>query len=133
MGSDLFVTRPVLAALTAAAAHAAPNEACGLLLGVDRLIDEARVCANVASAPSRFFEIDPVALIAAHRAQRGGGAALLGYFHSHPSGSALPSDEDRRQAGGDGKVWAIVGGNDVQFWRDTPQGFVALSYTVADG
>lgn len=133
MGSDLIVTSPVLAALLDAAAKVAPEEACGLLLGLGRVVCDAPVCANVAADRGRFFEIDPAALIAAHRAARGGGPALLGYWHSHPSGVAEPSVEDRRQAGGDGKVWGIVGAGKVRFWRDTAQGFVALSYAATDG
>nr|WP_295638176.1 M67 family metallopeptidase [Novosphingobium sp.] len=133
MGSELIVTRSVLAALIEAAAGAAPKEACGLLLGAGGTIDEARPCANLAADPQRFFELDPAALIAAHRAERSGGAILLGYYHSHPSGLAQPSAEDQRQASGDGKVWAIVAGREVRFWRDGPQGFVALSYALSDG
>ena len=137
MGSDLVVTRSVLTALLDAAASAAPDEACGLLLGREGAIDRVQPCANVAGEPRRFFEIDPAALIAAHRAERGGGPVLLGYFHSHPSGVAEPSAEDRRQASGDGKVWAIigsgVGSTQVRFWRDEPTGFVALSYALSDG
>ena len=133
MGSDLTVTRVVLAALIEVAERAAPAEACGLLLGVGEEVREAPACDNAAADPRRFFEIDPAALIAAHRAQRNGGLAVLGYWHSHPSGLAEPSAEDQRQASGDGKVWGIVGGGAVRFWRDTGQGFVALSYALADG
>jgi proteasome lid subunit RPN8/RPN11 len=133
MGSDLIVTRAVLAALLEGAVKAAPEEACGLLLGAGGAIDEARTCANLAADPRHFFELDPVALIAAHRAERDGGPALLGYWHSHPSGVAEPSAEDQRQASGDGKVWAIIGSGEVRFWRDEPQGFVALSYALSDG
>ena len=126
-----------MTALQDAAAQAAPKEACGLLLGAGGVIEEARTCANLAVNPLRFFEIDPAALIAAHRAERGGGPALLGYWHSHPSGRAEPSAEDQRQASGDGKIWAIIGSGiaqaEVRFWRDERQGFVALSYAVADG
>ena len=133
MGSDLIVTSVVLATLLDAAVQAAPEEACGLLLGVDGVASEARRCANLAANPRRFFELDPAALIAAHRAERGGGPALLGYWHSHPSGVPEPSAEDQRQASGDGKVWAIVAHAEVRFWRDEPQGFVALSYALSDG
>lgn len=115
------------------ALHAAHAEACGLLLGAGNMVREASTCANVAADPHRFFEIDPAALIDAHRAQRSGGEELIGYWHSHPSGLAEPSAEDRRQAAGDRKVWAIVGNDEVRFWREEPTGFVALSYTVADG
>jgi proteasome lid subunit RPN8/RPN11 len=137
MGSDLFVTRAVLAALRDGAAQATPAEACGLLLGAGGVVREARACANVAADPLRFFELDPAALIAAHRTERDGGPTLIGYWHSHPLGVAEPSAEDRRQASGDSKVWAIVGfgiaHGEVRFWRDERQGFVALSYTLSDG
>jgi len=115
----------------ARAAH--PHEACGLLLGADGRIVEVRPCANVHSQPSAHFEIDPQALIDAHRAARSGGPEVLGYFHSHPSGPPEPSATDRAQATGDGRVWAIVGEGRVGWWCDSPEGFVALSYRPCDG
>jgi hypothetical protein len=33
-------------------------------------------------------------------------------------------------AAGDGKVWAIVAGQAIAFWRDSPSGFEPLSYTA---
>ena len=87
---------------------------------------------NVAFDPRRSFEIDPQALIAAHRAAREGGPAVLGYYHSHPAGAAVPSDTDRAMAAGDGRVWAIVGKGDVTFWRDDRDGFAPLPYAVED-
>jgi proteasome lid subunit RPN8/RPN11 len=95
-------------------------------------IDEVRPAANLASDPRRRFEIDPQALIDAHRAARTGGLAVIGYYHSHPGGPAEPSATDCALASGDGKVWAIVGADDVTFWRDDEVGFVALSYTIED-
>lgn len=89
--------------------------------------------ANVAADPARHFEIDPAALIAAHRAERGGGLALVGYYHSHPTGSVSPSPTDAAMASGDGRVWAIIGGGQVCFWQDAPNGFIALSTRADDG
>jgi proteasome lid subunit RPN8/RPN11 len=129
---DIRVSRPVLEALQAEAARAMPEECCGLLLGRNGVIDEAHPAANVAADPLRRFEIDPQTLVDAHRAARGGGPQVLGYFHSHPTGPAEPSATDREQAGHDGSVWAIVGTNAVTFWRDEEAGFVPLSYTVED-
>jgi proteasome lid subunit RPN8/RPN11 len=89
-----------------AALRAFPAEACGLLLGQEGHIMEARACANVAPDPLRHFEIDPAALIAAHRASRAGGLAVLGYFHSHPNGLARPRPPmraRRRATGGSGR------------------------------
>ena len=126
------VSRAAFDSLLTEAARAAPNECCGILLGVDGLIEEARPARNVATETRRRFEIDPQALIDAHRAARTGGSHVLGYFHSHPTGPAQPSAADREQSAGDGSVWAIVGETGVTFWRDGEAGFVPLSYAVED-
>ncbi|WP_367274046.1 M67 family metallopeptidase [Erythrobacter sp.] len=118
------------AAMLAAARAAFPNEVCGLLLGEDARIDEARAAANIHPAPGTHFEIDPQALIDAHRAARAGGPQVIGYFHSHPTGEPVPSSTDRAMAAGDGRVWAIIAADEVMFWRDTGEGFAALSYLV---
>ena len=110
---------------------AAPEECCGLLLGHEA-IEEARPAANVATEPLHRFEIDPQALVDAHREARAGGPRVIGYYHSHPGGPAEPSATDRALASGDGKVWAIVGAGDVAFWRDDEDRFVSLSYTIED-
>jgi desampylase len=128
------VTSQALAAMRAAAAAAHPSEACGLLLGEGARITEARETRNVHPTPQTHFEIDPQALIDAHRAARGGtGPQVLGYFHSHPAGPPAPSATDRASASGDGRVWAIIAGHDVRFWMDGEQGFVALPFTLIDG
>ena len=126
------VSRPIFDALLGEAGRAAPEESCGILLGHDDLVEEARPAANVAAEPCYRFEIDPQALIDVHRAARDGGPQILGYFHSHPTGPATPSATDRAQAAHDGSVWAIVGEGGVTFWRDEEAGFAPLSYTVED-
>jgi len=118
-----------------ASAHAdSAREACGLLFGDDARIDTAEPCANVAADPARTFEIDPAALFAALRAERAGGARLIGYWHSHPSGDVRPSATDAAMAAADGKLWLIVGGNAIGVWRAqadaTRGGFVAVPYRV---
>jgi len=128
----LRVTRPVLERLQTEAAAAAPDECCGLLLGCGALIDELRPAANIAANPQRHFEIDPQALVDAHRAAREGGPHVLGYYHSHPGGLAAPSTMDRQQSAGDNSVWAIIGESAVTFWRDEEAGFVPLSYVLED-
>lgn len=125
------VTSEALGAMRAHAAAALPHEACGILLGEGGRITEARAAANVHPSPTTHFEIDPQALIDAHRAARAGGLVVIGYYHSHPHGPAAPSATDRACASGDGKVWAILAGNDARFWRDGEQGFAALPFTMA--
>lgn len=129
----LEVTSGALATLREEAARRAPDEACGLLLGRDRRIETALPAANIHPDPRTRFEIDPAALIAAHRAARAGGPEVLGYFHSHPAGHPRPSATDCEHSSGDGRVWAIVAGGQVTFWRDGPGGFAPLSYIAVDG
>ena len=117
-----------------AAALAHPREACGLLLGsATGRIEQSVETANVAPDPARHFEIDPAALIAAFKTERAGGLRLLGYWHSHPRGEAVPSATDRAMVLGDGRVWAIVAEQAIGWWQDTPDGFVALSTWPVEG
>lgn len=129
----LELTSEVIATLLTRAANAAPAECCGLLLGQGTRIDSAVAAANIAADPLRHFEIDPAALIAAHRAARAGGPELIGYYHSHPQGHPLPSATDCAHASGDGRAWAIVAGDEVGLWRDGKTGFEPLFYRVVDG
>jgi len=130
---EIGLTRAVLVSILAHEKLAHPEEACGLLLGHGTCITQVRSTRNVHPTPQTHFEIDPQTLIDAHRAARRGGADVLGYYHSHPTGDTEPSATDRALASGDGRVWAIVAGGDVAFWRDDERGFVALSYIIDDG
>jgi len=128
----LEVAREACEAIAAHAARAAPEEACGLLLGEAERVLEARPAANVALDKARRFEVDPQALIDAHRAERRGGPRLLGYYHSHPAGPPEPSAVDRETAARDGRLWAIAAHGQVRFWRDGEGGFEPLSYMLVD-
>ncbi len=133
MGMDIELTRDVIATLVEEARRSGERECCGLLLGTAgqlARITQALPAANVHPEPARHFEIDPVALIGAYRAEREGGPALLGFYHSHPNGHPRPSAVDCDHAGGDGRVWAIVASGKVHVWRDTDQGFVELAFRV---
>lgn len=116
--------------MIAHARRSAPLECCGILLGRGDRVELAQPAANVHAGPAKRFELDPAALVAAHRAARRGGPQVVGYYHSHPVGPPVPSATDRAHATGDGRVWAIVGEGRVGWWRDAPGGFEPLSYTV---
>lgn len=129
---DVQIARIALETVLSAARDAGQEECCGLLWGRDNIITRVEPARNVHPAPRTHFEIDPAALIAAHKAERAGGNALLGYYHSHPNGLASPSRTDAAMAAGDGKVWAIIASADVTFWCDTQRGFVPLSYSITE-
>lgn len=121
----LVISSALLARIVAEAAASA-GEVCGLLLGAsgDASIDAILPCRNVAADPSRHFEIDPAMLIAAHRAARGGGPAIIGHYHSHPSGTPVPSATDAAAVCTDGLIWIIVAGAEVRAWRAVRDGTV---------
>ena len=130
---EVEVTSGTIATLLEEATRAHPRECCGLLLGQGARIALAQPAANVHPEPERHFEIDPKALIAAHRAARAGGLELLGYYHSHPNGRPDPSAEDQAMAERAGRIWAIVASGNVLWWRDGAGGFEALSSRVVGG
>jgi desampylase len=105
-----------------AAAGASADEICGLLLGRGERIERVVPCRNVAATPATRFELDPAALLAAHRAARQGGPAVLGHYHSHPSGDARPSPRDAADAAPDNSLWLIVAGGAVTAWRARADG-----------
>lgn len=125
MAMRVRISTAALAAIEAAAAADPAREVCGLLLGHGDRIERAQPCANVAASPADRFQIDPAALIAAHRAARAGGPAIVGHYHSHPRGSNRPSARDAAQAAADGAVWLIVGAAGIAAWRAVADGSVA--------
>lgn len=129
----LEVSSTVIEMLLSEALEAQPRECCGVLFGSAGRIEGSRSAANVHPTPETHFEIDPQALIDAHRAARNGGPAIAGFYHSHPNGLAEPSVTDCAMAARDGMIWAIVATGGVTFWRLGDAGFVALPYEVARG
>ena len=127
------ISSTLLARLLNAAQNSPDAEICGLLLGAEGLIEEARPCRNVAPDPARAFEIDPAQLLAAHRQARDGGAQVIGHYHSHPSGAAVPSARDAAQAMGDGALWLILTADTARLWRSVRIGaFEAVALVSQD-
>lgn len=116
------ISTDALATIRADVAANPDREACGLLLGQGPHVATAQPCRNVAADPAQRFEIDPAALLAAHRAARSGGAAVLGHYHSHPAGSPVPSPRDAADAAPDGALWLIVGAREARLWRAVADG-----------
>ena len=70
-----------------------PLECCGLLSGIDPLIDEVTPTANLKRSPCEFF-IAPEDLFAFMRRVRSESRQFLGIYHSHISSQAVPSERD---------------------------------------
>ena len=118
----LEISRSAVDAIVAEAASRADREVCGLLLGHGMRVERVVPCRNVAPDPFVTFEIDQAALISAHRKAREGGPAVIGHYHSHPSGSLMPSRRDAEAAAGDGTIWAIAARGALSWWRAVRDG-----------
>lgn len=80
-----------------AAFQASPEEACGLLAGVDSDVKLVLPTKNIATQPQSAFAIEPGELLSALRTIDTHRYRLLGTYHSHPHGPLTPSDSDLRE------------------------------------
>lgn len=138
MAMRVKISSAVIDWIVAAAATSPEVEVCGLLFGSADRIDALEPCTNVAPDPARRFEIDPAALLAAHRRAREGAMMPVGCYHSHPGGVAMPSPRDAADAAPDGGIWLIVAGGTITAWRAMVDGpvhgrFAALSIDPSSG
>lgn len=117
MRGTVRIATALLDAVAAEAAAAPDREICGLLLGGAGAITAHRPARNVAPDPRSLFEIDPAVLLDAHRLQRTGGPAIVGCYHSHPSGAPDPSARDAADAAANGWLWLILGTGGPRLWR----------------
>jgi proteasome lid subunit RPN8/RPN11 len=100
----LEIPAAALAAAAAEGERAYPEEGCGILLGRRLAEGGAAVVRAVAAGNEhaagrrRRYTIGPEAVLAADRAARAAGLAIVGYYHSHPDHPAVPSAFDREHA-----------------------------------
>jgi len=120
------IDRRILDGLIAHARRDYPNECCGILVGRrdenETAVHGARGAENISDSDrTRSFQVDWQALFAAMRSVRDGGEAIVGFYHSHPDGSVVPSVRDTRLAWTD-HSYVIIGINGgscrgVASWR----------------
>lgn len=123
----VFISRALADEIVSAAAASPGSEVCGLLLGDSDRVEAILPARNVATEPTRHFEVDPAVQFAAIRAARAGSPAVIGHYHSHPSGLVEPSSTDAAMIGREGELWLIVAGNELAAWRAHSGGFVRVT------
>ena len=77
-----------------------PKECCGILLGQQE--NEQRIVHRIASVENTaveelsvaHFRIDPLAIYRVETTAEQDGLEIVGFYHSHPDCSAVPSKED---------------------------------------
>lgn len=103
-GRVLHMDADALAFIRRHAADDYPRECCGILAGRrfpdgSRRVVWVRRAANIVEdMADRRYEIDPRDLLRADKDAREQGLEILGYYHSHPDGTAEPSELDAQRA-----------------------------------
>ncbi|MCL6450897.1 MAG: M67 family metallopeptidase [Acetobacteraceae bacterium] len=75
----------------------APREVCGLLSGRDGWVTRVYPLRNLEKDPNRFFA-SPTGQYRAFQDIEQRGETLVGIYHSHPGGEAVPSPRDVEMA-----------------------------------
>ena len=84
-------------AIVAAGQSGYPLEVCGLLSGANGHITHHYPIHNIRQSPVAF-EMEPKQQIETMLAIEANGQQILGLYHSHPNGPAVPSPTDIAQA-----------------------------------
>lgn len=89
-----------------------PEEACGLIAGIDREdgvreIKKVYLLTNI-DHTNEHFSIDPKDQLAAIKDMRAEGLKPLGNWHSHPESPSRPSEEDKRLANDSNASYLIL-------------------------
>ena len=127
------ILREALDAVAEQALRHHPAECCGVLLagGGDRSIVTRAMAADNAEEdrPQDVYVLGHRAHLRAVEMEAAGSARIVGYYHSHPNGSAEPSRRDRDEAV-PGAVYLIasVRENRVEHaaWRLADDEFVSV-------
>ena len=95
------ISKEIYASITEHAKKELPNEACGLLAGLEdedvRIVTKVYMLTNIDKSPEHF-SLSPKEQLAAVKDMRANGLKLLGNWHSHPESPSRPSAEDIRLA-----------------------------------
>ncbi len=89
----LYIAENTFQRLTNQLFHELPQEGCGYLGGRADLVSDIYPMRNALNSPTEF-EFDPPQQFEALRHFRHHGMDIVGVYHSHPFGTAYPSDKD---------------------------------------
>lgn len=95
----MTLTNKLKEAIIDHAAREYPKESCGLVVNKEYI-----PCRNIAEDPTSFFIINPIDFVKAESK-----GDIEAYVHSHPNGSAEPSEPDLVNMTRNGKAWIICG------------------------
>jgi proteasome lid subunit RPN8/RPN11 len=118
----VFLPRQVVNKILQQAESTPQLEICGLIAARDGYPTRCFAVPNVAKDPSHLFAMEPRRQIDVFRKMRERGEELFAIYHSHPGGSAVPSQTDLQQVGYPEALYLIIGTGDrgmpeIRGWR----------------
>jgi proteasome lid subunit RPN8/RPN11 len=133
---ECAIPRRVLDSVTAQARAEAPRECCGLLVGSGVSIVDAVPGRNIAASATTRYLLDPQDHVTTLRHARQRGADVVGFYHSHPTAPAVPSETDRAEASYPGFLYLIVSLTmqppDVRLYRLVDGNFQQIRFVTVD-
>ena len=103
----LEIPRYIFSEMLSQARAEAPVEACGILAGIGRRVQQLYKMTNTDQS-SEHFMMAPEEQFAVIKDIRGQGREMLAIYHSHPESPARPSAEDVRLAFTDGVLYVVL-------------------------
>ncbi|MDR1666191.1 MAG: M67 family metallopeptidase [Bacteroidales bacterium] len=103
----MVIPQSVLDAVIRQAYDELPNEACGLLVGLNGQVHQHYPLNNVDHSPEHF-SFDPKEQFRVLKEARADGLKIIANYHSHPATPARPSQEDIRLAYDPDIIYLIV-------------------------
>ncbi|GAB6012468.1 M67 family metallopeptidase [Viscerimonas tarda] len=91
------IPQPIIDSIYQQAYDELPNEACGLLTGLNGVVEKQHRLTNTDHSPEHF-SFDPQEQFGVLKEARKDGKKIIANYHSHPATPARPSEEDIRLA-----------------------------------
>lgn len=106
---QLLLTRDQARQMVDHAQSAYPQEACGMIGGVDNQALTIVPLDNISPLPEQHYHMDDAGLTRTLFDLQNRGWSLIGFYHSHPQGDPIPSTTDIQQATYPNTPYVIIG------------------------
>lgn len=106
--SELIIPDDLLQAMRDHCVACFPNEACGILAGIENRVSRVYFVTNTEPSPVSYL-MDPQEQVRLLREMRERRERMIAIFHSHPQSPAYPSARDVSLAFYDDVIYVIVG------------------------
>ena len=95
---SLLIPKRVLGNIISHALETDPDECCGVLIGSEAVVEEARRIKNIHPQPVRRYEMPPMDLMRVESEADAKGREIVAIYHSHTHTQGYPSQTDVQNA-----------------------------------